>query len=593
MPTFSELYGDGSNRCNVAISNSYDSCGTITRADIAFATPEGLATIFQDDNGVWRDMEALLSTQLELKSCGIKQSCLYDWLMSSAKGVGKLVSPRSVKGGDGLIEPFILAAQKSIINSDYWAISAGWAGNDGAYSGPLGATPGTAAQRIVRIISRTDLDGDAKWFTARGTVHIFGRSSTGTALRGQWKVVSSAVATDGTYVDIMLDSQNANSSTPYDATPGYTVADFFHAGVVVIGTNNVSDWESWCNNRPALNPNRRIPFWYQTSRYTLCVDQFYKEWLTYLMERNPLFSKFGDVPLAERNKQLGAHFQKEWLWSFFMGKPLPNQSLANYQSLEQIDSFTSSIFDTGTEGKFVGYRANAVGVYEQLRQCGRVKDLQGQKLNLREFFEHELYNIMRSRSSQGKEANSLDIWTDTKTAAQIQRSMIDYYKEESGDTFRLTYDITGSTTIPKLGLRVRSYELVYPQGLTINILTDHFFDDFANAAQVEGDAAGQDTFGDTGRFLAVLDLGGSIYPGIIGSNRKVHRVGELADLARIDQSYGCVMENPTKEITLNSQTWTAIVECPSDSLWVENFSALRPDASGPAGSSYTDSYTDL
>ena len=69
----------------------------------------------------------------------------------------------------------------------------------------------------------------------------------------------------------------------------------------------------------------------------------------------------------------------------------------------------------------------------------------------------------------------------------------------------------------------------------------------------------------------VLDLGGGIYPGIIASNRVVHKTGDLADLAKSDSSYACVMNNPTKETTLNSTTWTAIVECPTDNLIIENF----------------------
>lgn len=588
MPTLSELYGDSTYRCSAAISNSYDSCGTVTRANVAYAVPEGLDEIFQD-SGVYRDMKSLLTSNLELKACGVKQSGLYDWLMSSARGVGKLVNIKRVKGTDSLMEPFILATQKSVINSEYWAISEGWNGNSGAYVGPLGVTPGSAAQRIVRVISRNDLEGDQKWFTPNGTVHIFSRTTGGTALRGAWGIADSDVAADGTYVDILLNSQNAGSTTPYDATPGQTVNRYFHAGVLVIGTNNVNDFESWCYNRPALNPNRMVPFWFQTSRYTLCVDEWYKEWLAYLMDRNPLFAKFGDVPIAERNRQLGAEWQKEFIRSFFWGKPLnANQTLAGWKSLPQINSVTSSIFDTGTETDLVAYRANSVGVYEQLRQCGRVKDLQGQQLNLEEFFT-EIYNIKRSRESQGKNASQIDVYTDSWTAYQFQQAMIEYYGNRTGNRISFDYDVTNTTMLPSLGFNVRSYELLYPQGTRLNIITDKFFDDFLSAAQTEADANGQNDFPNAFRFLMVLDLGGSIYPGIIASNRKVHTVGELEALAKIDQTYGCTMKNPTKEITMNSTTWTTIVECPSDSLIVENFSSGEPSA-GDQTSPYDDLY---
>jgi hypothetical protein len=73
------------------------------------------------------------------------------------------------------------------------------------------------------------------------------------------------------------------------------------------------------------------------------------------------------------------------------------------------------------------------------------------------------------------------------------------------------------------------------------------------------------------------DLGGGVYPGIVDSNRKVHTIGALQDLAKIDSDYGCVMRTPTKEVTLNSLTWTAVVECPDDNLIIENFDASEPD----------------
>ena len=126
------------------------------------------------------------------------------------------------------------------------------------------------------------------------------------------------------------------------------------------------------------------------------------------------------------------------------------------------------------------------------------------------------------------------------------------------------------------------------RGVTLNIITDHYFDDFASAAMSEQTAIATlgtgsqhaDALGNhintTGRFLMILDLGGGIYPGIVDSNRKVHTTGALEDLAKIDNGYGCVMRSPTKEVTLNSVTWTAVVECPDDNLIVENFTAEEP-----------------
>jgi len=625
MPTSAQLFGDHGQRCATAISNNYDTCGTITRSNIAYATPDGLLSIFKSSDD-YRDMQSLMTTNMELKACGTKTYGLYDWLMSSARPVGALVNQKKIQGTDSLMEPFILASQKSIINDDYWAVMENVAaasyttnstnGNSGRPVAKTSTTYG-AVTHIIRLSSRYGLDANASHFVPGATLHVFGRTGTGTASRTQFIIAAAA-------------NENVASGTP-----GWTdVAVVFvsngdssshsgvSSGVAVIGVNNVSDYESWCNNRPALNPNRVVPFWTQTSRYTLCVDEFYKEWFAKLSANNPYFSKFGDVTLAERNRQLGAMWQREWMNSFFWGKRISsNQSLANWTSLDaQYAHYNANLggVTTNATSHIVSRKANVIGVYEQLQACGRVKDLKGQRLNLAELF-NELYNLYRTRSNSGRPSDSIDVYTDSKTAASIQTAMVKYYGAATltatGNS-AISFDYTVKDgKIDKLGFRVRSYELLYPQGVTLNVITDHYFDDFVSAMKAEELATNQHNngggantegadraVGDSGRFLMFLDLGGGVYPGIIDSNRKVHTVGALEDLAKIDSGYGCVMRSPTKEVTLNSTTWTAIVECPDDNLIVENFDDAEPDTAvssadystiGSTGDDQTGSETDL
>ena len=611
MPTQAQLFGDP-NRCSIPISNSYDSCGTITRANIAYATPEGLLGIFKGTDSLggssvtqYRDMQSLMTTNLELKACGTKTYGLYDWLMSSARPVGALVNQKKIQGTDSIMEPFVLAAQKSIINSDFWAVTHGFtAANYTTHASTTGvdgrpvAKPSTtygAVTQILRLRSRDSLDPNTAWFVPGATLHVFSRKNTGVASRTQYIIAAAAneIPASGavaTFTDVALVNVS-NGDTSSDTNS--------FIGIATIGANNVSDYESWCNNRPALNPNKVVPFWIQTSRYTLCVDEFYKEWFAKMTSNNPYFAKFGDVTLAERNRQLGSMWQREWMNSFFWGKRFSaNQSLANWTSLPtQYAHYSSNLtgpvsgYDSGTSTNTtqIGRKANAIGVYEQLASCGRVKDLKGQRLNLAELF-NELYLLYRARSSGGRPADSMDVYTDSRTAANIQVAMVKYYdvntQGKTGGTMRMNWDVKDGK-IDKLGFRVRSYELLYPQGVTLNVITDNYFDDFLSAVKAEEVAVlGSDhesgqgidrKNGDSGRFLMFLDLGGGIYPGIVNSNRKVHTVGALQDLAKIDDGYSCVMNTPTKEITLNSVTWTAIVECPDDNLIVENFDDDVPD----------------
>jgi hypothetical protein len=556
--------------CRVVVSNNFDTHGTITRASVAHLTPDQLLDLFKPD-GLFADMDAWFKTSFEMKACGIKTNGMYDWVMSSQRGMGQLVNSEKVDRGPSLLHPFVLGRQDSVINKDFWAITQGQANSayTASVTGPLTAPQkalGAAGDRVIRVVNRYGIDLDAKWFLDRDRVHIFGRAS-GTATLGQWKVLASAVATDLSYIDVLIVSENAGSATPFDAAPT--------AGVLLAGGNNVNDFESWCNNRPTLDPRKRVPFWYQTMRRTRRVDSEYKAVFARLMESNTFFQQFGDLPLAERNRQDEEEFQRRWLNAFFFGKPISaNQTMALYQNLEQILTVTGTNTDPGTGGKVIAYRANMVGVYEQLRACDRVRDLQNNALNLYELFK-EIYNIVRARKSQGKTADSIDIYTDSEYAALFETAMISYYRQEYGDIVRINIE-EGSN---ELGFNWRTFKVKYPIGVKINIVTHEFFDDIASAFATEN-------IGSRGTFMLIMELGkpgakgGTIYPGMIASNRKMRTLGELEQLARIDPTFACTMETVTEDISLTSETCTAVCECPANSLWIENIARVVPSVVG-------------
>lgn len=567
--------------CRVVVSNNYDTHGTITRASVAHLTPADLENLFRP-NGLFADMDSWFRTAFEMKACGIKVNGMYDWIMSSQRNIGSLLSYEKVDRGPSLLKPFVLGRQDSVVNKEYWAISAGWTGtaykaangDDAVY--PLTDTVIDAAVtasgvalgtiRVIRVITRYGIDMDAKWFVDRDRIHVFGRTNGQTTI-GQWRVWASGASADLTYVDVIMSSENAGSSTPYDPTPT--------AGVILAGGNNVNDYESWCQNRPTLDPRKRVPFWFQTMRRARRVDSEYKKVYSRLMESNEYFRQFGDLDLAERNRQDEEEWQRRWLNSFFFGKKISaNQTLANWQNLEQILTVTSAGVDPGTGGKVIAYRANMVGIFEQLLACDRVRDLQNNSLNLYELFK-EIYNIMRARKSQGKITDTIDIFTDQQTAADFETAMISYYRQEYGDIVRINIE-EGSN---ELGFNWRTYKVKFPIGVKISIVTHEFFDDLLNAFETEN-------IGSAGRMMLILEIGkpgpkgGTIYPGMISTNRKVRTLGEVEQLARIDPTFACTMENITEEITLISETCTAICECPANSLWIMGIASGPPSVTG-------------
>jgi hypothetical protein len=572
-------------QCNVVFHNNYDTCGTITRTDIDYLTPSTLEDLFAP-GGVFADLKAWFATAFEMKACGTKVNGMYEWIMSGADRdqMKKLLSVQKVQKNPSLLFPFIMGVQESVINTEYWYISTGYANS--AYTaestGPLTAEEkalGAAGDRVIRVKSRYGVEMDEKWFRDRDRIFVLGRSGIGVSERGQWKVLASATATDGTYVDVLMTSENAGSGQPYATAPT--------AGLVLIGVNNVNDFEKWCNNRANFDGKKQVPFWWQTFRRTRCVDQQYREFYGRLTAEgvNSAFRAFGDMTLAERNKQDEEIHQRHFVNAFFFQKAISaSQTMDTWKDLESISTPSGFSVDPGTGGKVIAKRANFVGVVEQLRECDRYRDLQGMKLNFYEFLNIN-YSLKRSRESNGKKVTSIDWYTDEAFAAQLISAYTEYLKKEYGSTnVQFPVDIQKTFT-NDLGFAWRTMYVKFPAGVAINIITHEFFNDLRDAYKAESlEAAGIN--------LWALDWGNKgIYWAQLGSNRKQHSVGDLKDLAPIDKDWACVMETITQEITLVSESGTVVVQCPNDSLIITNIADQVPDVNGI--NSVSGSYTDL
>lgn len=557
--------------CSVAITNNYDTVGTLTRSSLKGLSPTEVKALFTDGTQ-WHEMTAMLKTQFEMAACGVRRYGFYDWIMTSARpGMSQLVQTVKRDKSASLVQPFIMGRQMSVYNDQYWVITNGFSTRDyiPSSTGPLTSvtdSTATGTLRVIRMIAGYGVPLDAKYFLPKHQIYVFNQSEAGSALMSQYRVSAAAVAGDGTYIDVLVEDLNAFDDTTSDATPS--------RGLVIIGINNVNDFEKYCYNPYNYNPIKFVPFWYQTRRRMRRVDSAYMELFTKLMEDNQWFAQFQDLPLAERNRQDELRDQKQFVNSFFFGRPY---SLAQrlegspmWTSLPQITSASGASVDPGTGGQLQAYRANMVGVYPQLQACNRVFDSAGLAVDIQDFCEQKMYDVWRARTSRGIDASEIDIYTDSLTADEFFVQFIAYSKNKTGDIVRIQVD-------PEVkkngwGFQWRSFRLYRPQGVTLNIITNEFFDDiqnmFANASV--GESA-------RGRFLAVLDLGkgGSIYPAVLASNRKVYETGQIEQLAKIDATFSCIMENPTIRTTATSETTTAIVECPLNSHWQENFSGIE------------------
>lgn len=536
-------------KCSVSHSTNISNCGTVTLCTADPVESDELETVFGGDtNNNYRITKALFNLDLEIKMCGQVQNGLYDFMMANKVNMNRRVTTQKLNSGLLQITPFILARQYDPINNAYYKVSGG-------------TDPGGGNWQFT-VESTESIPFDVRWFQAGEIVYVTGITSGGTSTRTAYSIVSS-VAAAGNTGTLVLTPQNSASNLPSTRTENTTT------GLLTRGANNVSDYEELCNEPPAINNARNVPFWTQTSRITMCKSQTYDKWRKLLLEDNPLYKEFGDVDEIQKNKQIGADWQRRMVNAFFWNKPISaNQTMAAYNSLDNIVTPTNTNLDATEEAECIGKRANAIGIYEQLAECGRVDDLQGAALNLNTLF-NSLYDIMRVREAHNSPAaHSIDIFTDSITAEKINQGMLAYYKDKGQDMLRLNMDVSKPAAKAQFGFNYRSYDLFYPQSVTINVVTHHFFDDAITAAAAAGVTAAE-------RRLWILDFS-CIYPGIIDANRVVHNTGDLKKLAEIDNSFRCVMKTNTRQTTLSSQTWTVIVECPSGSLVLENFPDQQP-----------------
>lgn len=580
--------------CSPVIDSNYDTCGTVTLATIDHLSVTDLNDLFTP-GGKFADLEAWFFHSIEMKACGTRLYAWYDWIMANADrstfstNFKTAVIPGSKAAkGPGLLQPWIIGRQETIVNRDYWKMENSIRIADYTpaqtstaigtmTAGPLAATTGGTA--VVRISNRHNIPLDKNWFRIRDVIHVFTTTSSTWQL-GNWRVIDAEVDDSNTYIDVLVTGENAASTTPSFNLASTGASG--KTGLIVPGINNVNDFEKWCQNKPNVDPRKRVPFWYQTRRSTRCVDEEYLTVYKRLLTANPAFREFGDLDMAERNAQDELDDQKRFVNAFFFQKPIStNQTLALWESLEDISTVTEVDLKPGLGGRLKAKRANWIGVEEQLRVCDRVKDLLGNPLNLLEFFDIN-YELYRNRKSQNRVVKSIDWFTNARYRAAFHSAMMQYYSDFYKGQLHFNVQVGKET---QLGMIYDSYTVEFPGACAINIVSDEFFDDWRD----ENADLGQET---VGNMLLALDIGkpgtGSIYYAMLAANRKRFTTASIEQLAKLDATFRCVMEVSSQEQTLNSETGLVIVDCPKNSWWLNGVGTAAPVTTGR-----TLSYTNL
>jgi len=538
-------------KCSAALSVDTARCDAVTGLDISATTPSDLTSIYKDST-TWNIIGALLEADFVGNACQIRTNGMFDLIQATKRNLGtKKLSVNKINNGLAELMPFIKMLRKGPINNEYWTATGGASDSSETPNGY------TDADFTITVTSQGDMPADVRWFPRGMRVFINGVTAGGTTTHTAFKVADAAV--DGTSIDLYLVSQNSNVIGPLVKHTLPTT------GVLVRGTPNVSDYESYCAQIPGINTNALAPFWLETTRYSICEDDLYLKYINAIRQNNPLFKMFGDVESVELNRQIVEDFQRRHANAFFWNKPLANQTLANYGSLEQITiedgDANSNTFWAGA--KFIGRRANAVGVYWQMQECNRVFDLQGQPLNIPEL-QKALYTMQRIRKANGLDAKVFEILVDSEYALKLQQGLIRYFKEKGEGMLQLNLNMSAKAEQGPFGFYWRSFMLDYPM-CELRIVTHDFFDDWVAAHK-----AASATLETPSSMMFILDWS-TIYQAMIESSSVSLQSGDIQRLAETDSSYLCVMKVPKKRQKLFSQMYTNVVECPASSMIIENF----------------------
>lgn len=548
-------------KCLPAISTNIDRCGSLTVCNAVPAQTGDLEAIFTS-SGAFRLMGSLLASDIIAKACGARTYGMYDFWQAQARDKSKSVKP--VRADSKMIEPFIEVERPSVVNREYWSVVTG------------SSTGGNNAQFHLR--SRNGFPADIRFFKPRARIYIQGVSIGGSSTVTAWRINSAAASNSGGYTTVLVQTTSENLNSNLSASK----LELPTGGFATMGPPNVNSYEQYCQQEPGINPTQLYAAWLEERRRTFQSCTAFKEYENLVMGDNAYYKKFLYVPETVQNRANAENFMRERVNSYFWGKAAQYQTLAQYRSLDNITAATASDMYLPDEGVCVGKRANLVGMYEQLAECGYVRDEQGNQLNMEELF-IILHQLSRNRKDQGGMSDSwknIDIVCDSPTARQINRAMTLLFKLESADS--LVYNVQMGQSKnggqnEHFGFYYTSWPLPNYPSARFNVITLDAMDDIISAANSESAAIAT-----AARRLWILDWSG-LYPAIVATDKVVNTTGRQEEVAKVDAGVACTMRTHEMTVVKDSVTEAFVVECPANNLIIENFSAQIPEWRGAVG----------
>lgn len=539
------------NQCLPNVVNIRDGSGcAITRATLEAMTPDQFAAL-----GDQEDLQKVYATATEAKMRGVTQRFIDSLLLGRLKYYGDKVNKTTLAGtNQSIIQPFLTMRQRTVVNSGYFEIESGADVN--GYRRTITAINNSSysQQSLVKL---------ERYFVPGNTVIVQHVGGSGAAYSAHFKIISSANADGGgvskaivtiepsTVLSATFAGYSQGQKNPYQPT----------GGLVLLGTNSISDYESWCNYGAVDNNLSLIHFWQQTSRMG---HTFTKEYVKALQAKNAneFFKVFNTMSTKDQLVQQSGRFNKEWWTSVFWGQPDEGQDPNNWQTSGKLEE-VKDIVDSGCT---LEYKSRAEGIEYLLGKCGRVQDFAGQPLNFDTLGE-QLYQLKRNReqtSDTGEIVDEVVIQADRQTASNIKAVFASWYKAKYGIQYTQEIGKGENESFAKSsGLSVNSYD----------------FDDFAVKLTVIADptlydmlAAAPTAHKGASRYALALDYS-DIDLAIIKSRAREHEYPNPSD---VPSEFKCVIERNERMYKLYSQTWTVVLPRPERHLILKNFANACP-----------------
>jgi hypothetical protein len=544
-----------------------NACGcTLTRANITGLTPEEFEALSYKEIAL---SKAILDAK-EAKMLGVVENPLMTLLNGTTTDIK--VGTEQIDGEQSIILPFYQRTQRSVINANYFTVIAG-NGTPTAGTGSVPISAWTLTLGLGNSPFQTTLEDIERYFVPGSTLNVktWDNVNSKNARTLTFTIVSATNADVGATPRasvIVYPPVSAANWVTYSAAEKSVWQPLF--GMADLGANSIADPESYCQTQPSDLSKKIVLSWLQTTRESYCRESTYEKVLGYILNNqvNDYLKAFRYQSIAEQQRQQKIAYDKAWYNSVFYGMAIDvdNQTSANYRNLP-------AVYDVANPECVLSYKARAIGIFNLLDACNRVRDFVGLPLDLNMLFS-DLYYLRRNREATSERARVIDGFTDRITADTFFESMTKFYSAKYG--WETTRYAKMGEEVTHDGMLMFTYDRydIKEAGVVLALFQLDYFNDLIDAYNFV--VVGWD-FSTRANNLWFIDWS-DIKIGVAKTKQVTRRSpNPNTDLA----DYQCVIDPVVKTYDLRSKMWTVLLDRPDRHLIYHNFSAGCPTVTIP------------